>query len=169
VADEKEKKTSEEAVVKGSGENRTMGNKHIVPYGLYAAKVFVSPVFAQRTQFTDADLSLFFDALYDLFTHDQSSARAEMTVRGIYDFEHVGTQPAANAEQNVREAKLGCCHAYKLFEGIKIKLTDGKGYPESFDDYREGIDCIWTEDTLPKGVHLHFRHERPGKTIKFKA
>jgi CRISPR-associated protein Csd2 len=169
VADEKEKKATEDAAAKGSGENRTMGNKHIVPYGLYAAKAFVSPVFASRTGFTEEDLNLFFDALYDLFTHDQSATRAEMTVRGIYDFEHVGTQHPNNAAQNVREAKLGCCHAYKLFEGIKVKMTDGKEYPESFDDYREGIDCTWTEETLPKGVHLHLRHERPFNTIKFKA
>ncbi len=38
VADEKEKKAVEALADRGSGENRTMGNKHIVPYALYAAK-----------------------------------------------------------------------------------------------------------------------------------
>ncbi len=51
--------TKEEDVKK----ERTMGNKHIVPYALYLAKIFVSPVFAERTGFTDDDLVLFFDAL----------------------------------------------------------------------------------------------------------
>jgi len=150
---------------------RTMGNKHIVPYALYAAKAFISPVFAERTGFTDIDLSLFFEALQQMFTHDQSAARAEMTVRGIYDFEHVGSQHANNAEQNKKEARLGCYHAHKLFEGIDVKLKPvkpGKEFPESFADYKEGIVCTWKEETLPKGVNLHLRHEQPTKTIKFK-
>lgn len=140
---------------------RTMGNKHIIPYALYAAKVYVSPVFAERTGFSDDDLKLFFEALGGMFTHDQSAARAEMTVRGIYDFEHVGTQDPNNTEQNKREARLGCYHAHKLFEGIKVKLTPNKTYPESFDDYKDNIICEWTRQNLPKGVVLHFRHEQP--------
>ena len=101
-----------------------------------------------------------------MFTHDQLAARAEMTVRGIYDFEHVGTQAPNNGEQNKREAHLGCYHAHKLFEGIKVELKPGKTYPESFDDYKDKITCAWTENTLPKGVVLHLRHEQPVTSIK---
>ncbi|MCX5807411.1 MAG: type I-C CRISPR-associated protein Cas7/Csd2 [Proteobacteria bacterium] len=147
---------------------RTMGNKHIVPYALYAAKVYVSPVFAERTGFTDDDLNLFFEALQYMFTHDQSAARAEMTVRGIYDFEHVGTQDPNNAEQNKHEARLGCYHAHKLFEGITVGLEQGKTYPESFNDYKDNIVCAWAENNLPKGVVLHLRHEQPVASIRFK-
>lgn len=148
---------------------RTMGNKHIVPYALYAAKAYVSPVFAERTGFTEADLDLFFEALQHMFTHDQSSARAEMTVRGIYDFEHVGTQNPNNAEQKKREARLGCYHAHRLFEGIKVSLKPDKTYPESFDDYKDNIVCTWTESNLPKGVVLHLRHEQPVTSIRCRA
>lgn len=136
---------------------RTMGNKHIVPYALYAAKAYVSPVFAERTGFTDDDLELFFEALGQMFAHDQSAARAEMTVRGIYDFEHVGTQGPSNADQNKKEARLGCYHAHKLFEGITVELKPGKSFPESFGDYDPV--CTWTKENLPKGVVLHLRHE----------
>jgi len=166
VADVKEKKELESAEDGGSGENRTMGKKHIVPYALYSAKVFVSPPFAERTSFTTADLDLLFEALNEMFTHDRSAARGEMVVRGIYDFEHVGTQGPNNADQNKREARLGCYHAHKLFEGIKVKLTDGKEFPASFSDYQ--VTCDWTEETLPKGVVLNLRHEQPVQTIRFK-
>lgn len=169
VADEKEKKAVEASADRGSGENRTMGNKHIVPYALYAAKAYVSPVFAEKTGFTDDDLDLFFEALQHMFTHDQSAARAEMTVRGIYDFEHIGTQDQNNAEQNRREARLGCYHAHKLFEGININLTPGKTYPESYEDYKDGIVCSWTNDNIPKGVVLHLRHEQPVISIGLKT
>jgi len=139
---------------------RTMGNKHIVPYALYEAKGYVSPAFAERTGFTQDDLELLFEALLNMFEHDRSAARGEMVVRGLYDFEHVGTQHENNAEQNIRESRLGCAHAHKLFEGIKIDLTNdakAKGFPESFGDYQ--INCKWTAENLPQGVRLHKRHD----------
>lgn len=145
---------------------RTMGHKHIVPYALYAAKCYISPPFAERTGFTTRDLDLFFEALAEMFTHDRSAARGEMAVRGIYDFEHVGSQHQNNAEQNRKEARLGCYHAHKLFEGIKVGLKDGKTFPESIGDY--DIKSTWNEDTLPKGVVLHHRHELPCSTVRFK-
>lgn len=136
---------------------RTMGNKHIVPYALYAAKAYVSPAFAERTGFTNADLEVFFDALNQMFEHDRSAARGEMVVRGIYDFEHVGTQHENNAAQNRREARLGCAHAHKLLEGIEVKLREGSEFPESFADYE--VSCGWDSTDLPAGVRLHKRHE----------
>lgn len=142
------------------------GRKHFVPYALYAAKCYISPPFAERTGFTTRDLDLFFEALAEMFTHDRSAARGEMVVRGIYDFEHVGSQHPNNAEQNRKEARLGCYHAHKLFEGVGVGLKDGKAFPESFEDY--DINCAWTEVTLPKGVVLHHRHELPCTTIRFK-
>jgi CRISPR-associated protein Csd2 len=145
---------------------RTMGNKHIVPYALYAAKGYVSPAFAERTGFTEADLELLFQALLNMFEHDRSAARGEMIVRGLFDFEHCGTQHHNNAEQNRREARLGCAHAHKLIEGIKVDLkpeikTAGKTFPESFADYE--VICEWTEESLPRGIRLHLRHE--GRSI----
>jgi len=140
---------------------RTMGNKHIVPYALYAAKGYVSPAFAEKTGFTEADLELLFQSLLNMFEHDRSAARGEMVVRGLFDFEHCGTQHPNNAEQNRREARLGCAHAHKLFEGIKVILREGKTFPESFADYE--VTCEWSEDSLPRGVRLNLRHE--GRSI----
>ena len=148
---------------KDEEKERTMGSKFVVPYGLYGAKIYISPAFAKRTGFTNHDLDVLFEALGNMFEHDRSAARGEMVMRGVYDFEHTGTQHANNAEANKREARLGCAHAHKLFEGITVDLkkdADGnylKEFPESFADYE--VACNWTDETLPKGVRLHRRHE----------
>jgi CRISPR-associated protein Csd2 len=171
VADEKERKEVEAAAERGTGENRTIGRKHIVPYALYSAKCYVSPAFAERTGFTEDDLAILFQALNEMFTHDRSAARGEMIVRGIYDFEHVGTQHPNNAVQNRREARLGCYHAHKLFDGIKVSLKDDlkdeRDFPESFSDYR--VACEWSSENLPRGVNLHLRHLQPVETITFNS
>lgn len=146
-----------QTTIKEEDKERTMGNKHIVPYALYAAKGYVSPAFAERTGFTQTDLDLLFEALLQMFEHDRSAARGEMVVRGLYDFEHIGTQGPNNADQNRREARLGCAHAHKLFEGITVKLKDDREFPQSFEDY--DVVCGWTDGNLPKGVKLNKRHE----------
>lgn len=142
---------------KDEHKERTMGNKYIVPYGLYAAKIYVSPAFAERTGFTNHDLEVLFEALNYMFEHDRSASRGEMIIRGIYDFEHIGTQHENNAEANKREARLGCCHAHKLFEGINVNLKAEKDFPQSFEDYE--VNCKWDSEALPGGVKLHKRHE----------
>ena len=142
---------------KDKDKQRTMGGKHIVPYALYASRIYISPAFAKRSGFSQADLDLFFEALLGMFAHDHSAARGDMVVRGVYDFEHVGTQHANNAEQNLREARLGCAHAHELFEGIAVQLKEGVDFPQSWKDY--AVSCKWDEVSLPRGVELHKRHE----------
>jgi CRISPR-associated protein Csd2 len=135
-----------------ASKERTMGNKHIVPYALYMAKGYVSPAFAESTGFTTDDMKVLIEALTFMFEHDRSAARGEMIIRGLYDFEHVGTQPEANAEQNLREARLGCAPAHKLFQTIQVQLQEGKAFPTSFEDYR--VTCTFDVNQFP-GVNLH--------------
>ena len=136
-----------------AAKERTMGHKHIVPYGLYVAKAFVSPLFADKTGFDDGDLRLFFDALTHLFSNDQSAARAEMAVRAVFAFEHIGTQPTANAGQNRREQQLGCAHSHKLFESVIIKKKDiATTFPTGFGDYSLSLTG-WVPVDEPKAAN----------------
>jgi CRISPR-associated protein Csd2 len=73
---------------KQQGDNRTMGRKHTVPYGLYRAHGFVSAFLADQTGFGDDDLALLWQALEQMFEHDRSAARGQMATRGLYVFEH---------------------------------------------------------------------------------
>ncbi|WP_117194000.1 type I-C CRISPR-associated protein Cas7/Csd2 [Rhizobium terrae] len=129
-------------------DNRTMGRKHIVPYGLYVAHGFISAKFAERTGFSDADLSLLFEALTTMFEHDRSAARGEMTSRKLIVFKH--------------ENALGNAPAGKLFDLVRIgRSIDGefRKIDERLDNFppaRRFADYVVTVDreNLPAGVEI---------------
>lgn len=121
---------------KQDGDNRTMGRKHTVPYGLYMAHGFVSSFLAKQTGFSEEDLALLWQALGQMFEHDRSAARGEMATRGLYVFKH--------------DSELGNAPAHALFDRIRPKLKQGVAVARSFDDY----DVIVDESGLPAGVSL---------------
>lgn len=88
---------TEEEAAKQDGDNRTMGRKYTIPYGLYKAYGFVSPFFANDTGFSMEDLDLLWESLIKMFEIDRSAARGLMTTRRLVIFEHgsaLGTKPA---------------------------------------------------------------------------
>lgn len=121
---------------KQEGDNRTMGRKHTVPYGLYMMHGFVSSFLAKQTGFSEDDMELLWQALAQMFEHDRSAARGEMTTRGLYVFKH--------------DSELGNAPAYTLFERIRPKLKEGVSVPRNFDDYDVAVD----EASVPRGVTL---------------
>lgn len=119
---------------KQGGDNRTMGRKHTVPYGLYVAHGFVSAFLARQTGFSDEDLQLLWQALEQMFEHDRSAARGEMACRGLYVFKH--------------DSELGNARAHQLFERISVARRAGVDVPRGFGDYTVRVDA----EGLPAGV-----------------
>jgi len=128
--------STEAEAEKQGGDNRTMGRKHTVPYGLYVAHGFVSSHLAAQTSFSDDDLKLLWESLANMFEHDRSAARGEMTTRGLYVFKH--------------DSALGNAHAHSLFERIQPRLMDGITVPRDFGNYQITIN----DADMPKGVSL---------------
>ena len=128
--------TTEAEAAKQEGDNRTMGRKHTVPYGLYVARGFVSAHLAVQTEFSNTDLDLLWEALANMFEHDRSAARGEMATRGLYVFKH--------------NSQLGNAHAHDLFARIRPELKADVLVPRDFDHYRVSVD----EENLPAGVGL---------------
>lgn len=129
---------------------RTMGRKHIVPYGLYRVHGFVNAKLAERTGFSQADLDLLWTGLRDMLDLDRSAARGMMAARRLIAFRH--------------DSALGNAQAHKLFERVTVsRLHHGEeaapgdlrthNWPpaRAFDDYRIDVDA----DALPEGVTLH--------------
>ena len=116
---------TEKEAEKQGGDNRTMGRKATVPYGLYVCHGFVSANLAQQTGFSEEDLELFWDALKNMFDVDRSAARGLMSAQKLIVFKH--------------DSVLGNAPANKLFDLVKVeKVCDGA--PRSFSDYTVTID-----------------------------
>jgi len=128
---------------------RTMGRKALIPYGLYAAKGFISAHLAHDTGFTDADLELFWQALLNMYEHDRSASKGMMSARKLFIFKHVGKD--TNAEQRTKQAMLGCAPAHQLLDlGKIVKIGRQTDVPRKFTDFQIEIN----RSQLPVGVEL---------------
>jgi len=131
--------TTEAEAEEQSGDNRTMGRKNTIPYGVYVAHGFVSPHLAAQTGFSEEDLNLVWKALEKMFEHDRSAARGLMSTRQLIVFKH--------------DSALGNAPAYSLFDRVKVSRRDEGQPPRDFKDYVVAID----ESNLPAGVHIEKR------------
>jgi CRISPR-associated protein Csd2 len=111
-----------------------MGRKYAIPYALYRGHGFVSPFLAKDTGFGDADYELLLESLVNMFDHDRSAARGEMSVRGLGAFEH--------------ESMLGNAPAHRLFDLIRV---EGAATPRAFGDYK-----VAGPGSVPAGVSFRW-------------
>ncbi len=128
--------TQREADAQG-GQNKTMGGKWIIPYGLYRASGFVVPSFAKTTGFSKDDLAMLWEAIIGMFDSDRSSARGLMAVRKLIVFEH--------------DHGLGRCPAHKLLESVVVTRNDLTKPPRDFGDYTVTV----RDGVAPAGVTIH--------------
>lgn len=129
---------TEAEINKETGDNRTMGRKFTIPYGLYRCHGFVNPFLAAQTGFNDDDLELLFHSLENAFQFDQSAARpaGSMNPRALFVFKH--------------DTALGAAPSHKLFDLVSITKKPEIEVPRSFSDYDVNID----EAAIPGGVTL---------------
>jgi CRISPR-associated protein Csd2 len=111
-----------------------MGRKPLIPYGLYRANVYVSPLFARQTGFSSDDLDLLWQALTIMWDLDRSAARGTMACRGLHVFSH--TSPWGNAP------------AQALFDRVRVERRDTSVPPRAFSDYAVTINTT----ALPPSV-----------------
>ena len=131
---------------------RTMGRKQFIPFGLYEVRGFISANLAAETGFDDQDLKVLFEAILNMYEHDRSASKGEMeVVSPLIIFKHVGTD--SDASQRVRQAKLGCAPAHKLFDLIQVQKKKDVRYPRTYRDY----DASVALGKLPKGIQIGFQ------------
>jgi len=122
---------------------RTMGRKHIVPYGLYRAEGYISAKLAndptKGTGFCEEDLDLFWEALINIFEHDHSATHGKMAARKLVVFKH--------------ESELGNSPSHRLFELVKVQKNPETNPPRNYTDYTVTID----EGKLPAGIEIQYK------------
>jgi CRISPR-associated protein Csd2 len=128
---------TEKEAEKQDGDNRTMGRKFTVPYGLYRCHGFVNPFFARQTGFSSDDLELFWNSIENMFELDRSASRGQMAAQSLIVFEH--------------KDPLGNAPAHKLQERITVTRKNNDSSPRSFGDYQVVVD----ESDLPAGITIH--------------
>lgn len=121
---------------KQGGDNRTMGRKFTIPYGLYRAHGFVSSHLAKQTGFDEDDLKLLWESLANMFDHDRSAARGEMSTRGLYVFKHDG--------------ELGDAPAHALFELVQASQNDPSAPARSFADFTVNAPSAGALEGFPR-------------------
>ena len=139
--------TAEEAA-KQEGDNRTMGRKFTIPYGLYRTHGFISAPLAAQTGFSDADLELLWQALGQMFEHDRSASRGEMAARALILFRH--------------DSAMGNHPAHALFDRVTVTRRNSTQPPRTFSDYLVSFDgqpldaaaAVGKEKDLGNGVTL---------------
>lgn len=131
---------------------RTMGRKQIIPFGLYEVCGFISANLAGETGFDDNDLKVLFEAILNMYEHDHSASKGEMAVVSpLIIFKHVGTD--SDEKQRIRQAKLGCAPAHRLFDLVKVEKKADIAYPRSYHDYIATVDL----EHIPAGVEIGFQ------------
>lgn len=130
--------TTEAEAEKQQGDNRTMGRKFTIPYGLYRCHGFISAPFAAQTGFKEDDLKLFWDALLMMFEHDHSAARGQMATRKLVVFKH--------------DSAMGNHSSHVLFDKVKIEVKQKPA--RDFSDYAVTVPA---QSDMPQGVTLEVK------------
>jgi CRISPR-associated protein Csd2 len=142
--------TESDAETKGG---RTMGRKHLVPYGLYRVHGYVSAPLASHpikgTGFSQADLELLWEALLNMFDHDRSAARGEMSTRKLIVFRHASALGNAQAQSLFDRVKTRRIHQGVEAE-IGSDMTVRWPVARGWGDYKITID----RNGLPAGIEL---------------
>lgn len=129
--------TTEKEAEAQQGDNRTMGRKFTIPYGLYRTHGFVSAPLAEQTGFSEEDLELLWKSLEQMFEHDRSAARGQMSARSLLLFKH--------------ENRLGNAPAHTLFERVTVERTDASRPARAFSDYQLLFDGQPIDEALAPG------------------
>ena len=100
-------------------DNKTMGSKWIVPQAAYRGVLYINPLLAAQTGFSEADLDMLQNAIHIMFEIDRTATRSDLRVLGAVMFRH--------------ESPFGNAPAHALVDRVKVTKVDG-GHAVTVDD-----------------------------------
>ena len=108
--------------------------KTFIPYGLYRAEGYVSALLAHKTNFTEEDLEILWNAIVNMFEIDHSAARGKLCMRKLIIFKHATV--------------LGNAPSHVLFDKVLVTKKAEVEVPRRFSDYTVTIE------EMPEGVEM---------------
>ena len=102
----------------------TLGQKHLIRYGLYKVKGSVNVQLAEKTGFSEEDAIVLKECLRTMFTNDTSAARPDGSIEvfRLYWFQH--------------NCKDGQYSSAAVHRSVRVTLKNEEGFiPSSVDDY----------------------------------
>lgn len=123
----------------------TMGTKHFVDHAVYVIYGSVNAYFAEKTGFSEEDLSIIKECLLTLFENDASSARPEgsMAVRDVFWFTH--------------GSKLGTVSSAKIRDLLQWEEPQVEGSRRvTYNDYHVHLDEVKLSEYKAKGLEVEY-------------
>lgn len=123
----------------------TMGTKHFVDHAVYVIYGSVNAYFAEKTGFSEEDLSIIKECLLTLFENDASSARPEgsMAVRDVFWFTH--------------GSKLGTVSSAKIRDLLQWEEPQVEGSRRvTYNDYHIHLDEVKLSEYKAKGLEVEY-------------
>lgn len=100
--------------------SNTMGKKWIVPYAVYRFEVHISGALAEKTGFSEKDLEILKNAIFNMYETGYTSSKTGMSVDRLYIFEH--------------KSKYGDCRFSQLNNAVQATMSDDHlSYSIDFD------------------------------------
>lgn len=118
------------------GERTEIGDKKVVPYGLYRAHLYYSAAMAAKTGVTSEDLDALWWAIVGMYEHTRSANSAGVDIAGVWVWSH----PDA----------YGVAPARTLLDRVQVTAVDRCMPPRAYTDYQ----CRVVESGMPAGVEL---------------
>lgn len=140
---------------KNPTELRTFGAKQYTPFGLYEINCFISAYDAMQTGFSEEDLAILLEALFNMYEHNRSSCKGFISVVSpIIVFKHIGRQDKSISKRP-NECLAGCVPAHVLFDSVKVTLKPEVEVPRDYRDY----SCVLNRSDFGDGVDVGFISE----------
>lgn len=118
------------------GEEKTMGNKWIIPYGLYEIRGHICPVAARKSNLTIEDVYVFLEAFQGMCNLDKAAARPYSALRYLNVFTHKGLLSNTVGKDG-----------RQLFDLVNVRQVSEEA-PRRFEDFEVAFDA----EQLPEGT-----------------
>lgn len=119
-------------------EGSNMGSRSVVEYGLYQFTIRFDPLAARQVGMSEADMDLFWEALFECWEHTRSATRPALNLRRVYCFDYPRRRGGVPQ------------HVVTGWVNVASSIPN-EDIATAFSDYTISVNT----DDMPEGMTLH--------------